>query len=63
MGEDERKISVKKKDVHIRRTAEIPRFFFCAVSPDSDKKEEPHFCGSKGEKVYEKVFFLRTIIV
>ena len=27
------------------------------------KKEEPHFCGSKGEKVYEKVFFLRTIIV
>ena len=28
-----------------------------------DKKEEPHFCGSKGEKVYEKVFFLRTIIV
>lgn len=28
-----------------------------------EQKEEPHRCGSKGEKVYEKVFFLRTIIV
>ena len=51
---------------------------FCAIRPRATavpvragirrgevrtKKEEPHFCGSKGEKVYEKVFFLRTIIV
>ena len=38
MGEDERKISVKNKDVHIRRTAEIPRFFFCAVRPQGDRR-------------------------
>ena len=61
MGEDERKISVKKDMYNEKNCGKILRFFFCTIRPD--KKEEPHFCGSKGEKVYEKVFSLRTITV
>ena len=78
MGEDERKISVKNKDMYIKKNCGDSAVLFCEIRTEGDrractgrhptgrspyKKEEPHFCGSKGEKVYEKVFFLRTIIV